>query len=37
MVFSSSKDLTKRKYTVWSEMEYVIFWQAVRVVKETLI
>ena len=35
MVCSTSKDLTKRKYTVWSEMEYVIFWQAVRIVKET--
>jgi hypothetical protein len=35
MVCSGSEDLKKHKFTVWSEMEFAIFWQAVRILMKT--
>jgi hypothetical protein len=35
IVCNSSEDLTKYKYTIWTELEFVQLWQAVLIVKET--
>jgi len=35
IVCCGSEDFMKHKYTMWYKMEFVIFWQALPIVKKT--